>query len=158
MKQKIRDVARNREAVLPINSGKTPNKEELWDSQDSPEIIDARRAVRHSNTTRQERIPPSISNGTNQARSRGNNKKICWQFRSLLQKRLRHKKRKGPSRSEQIPQVIVQIRHIWEATERKYPRCWDKPCKTKHQWADANRTRGRVKTLREEKPPRQQPR
>ena len=41
----------------------------------------------------------------------------------------------------------------------KVQRVWNTPFKTKHNhWEDANHTRGRVKTLWEEKPPHQQPR
>ena len=53
-----------------------------------------------------------------------------------LWKRWRYWKRKGPSRTDCTPQLIVQIRHGWEASARKYPRCWDTPIDKKS--AEAN--------------------
>ena len=36
------------------------------------------------------------------------------------------KQPKGTSRTERKPWYIVRIRHCWEASIRKYPRCWTK--------------------------------
>ena len=167
-KQNSQDGTRNRKVFLQRSSKKPENQGELWDKE--PAKSATKLAVRRLKTQRREQRvnpleyqtqrqewrPRSMSDGT-QSISRGNDNNILWPLRSLFQKCQKHQKRKGPSRSEHIPLVTVHIVHGWESSESKYPRCWDTPCKTKHQCADANRARGRVKTLWEEKPPCQQP-
>ena len=120
-------------------------------------------------TTRADWISPRISDPATRAETLGcvrwESSQLTWERQETKSdhfgassKNVRNfKKGKGPSISERIPRVIVQIGQGWEASKIKYSKCWNTPCKTKHQWTYANCAIGRVKTLCKEKPPRQQP-
>ena len=129
--QYSQDVARNRGSVLLRTTENPENQQEFWDNKEPPERISSRRAVRHSNTWRQERIYPKRSDGKETPASAEAIEKIRWPLCNPLRKRRKHWRRKWPSRTERIPQATVQIIHGWKASVRKYPRCCNANCKNK---------------------------
>ena len=99
-----------------------------------------RQAVKLSDAVDNNRDPLMISEGTNEARSRRYSQQVLQHLRRSLSENARstiirvtesfgtpsknfRDIKKGPSRTEQIPQAIVQIGHGWEASAIKYPRC-----------------------------------
>ena len=95
--QTSRDVARNYEAVLPSTLENPKIQRELWDDQAPEETADGW-AGRYQ-THQQDRRTLSMSDWTETPSCVEAMEKTCRPLRSPLQKRWRHQKINGPSRS-----------------------------------------------------------